>query len=86
MESDNIYLKKPMEGKSSRLLQNIERGIAYTQSWACCAEERKSASPQVFFVAPQRKLRLSKFNIVIKDLGSNPVELIIPSTKKLLIK
>jgi hypothetical protein len=29
MESDN-YMKKPMEGKSSRLLQNIERGVAYT--------------------------------------------------------
>jgi hypothetical protein len=33
---------------------------AYSQSWACGAEERKSASPQVFFVAPQCKLRFSK--------------------------
>jgi hypothetical protein len=31
MESDNNYMKKPMEGKSSRLLQNIERGVAYTK-------------------------------------------------------
>jgi hypothetical protein len=30
MEPDN-YLKKPVEEKSSRLLQNIERGVAYTK-------------------------------------------------------
>jgi translation elongation factor EF-Tu-like GTPase len=30
MESVNNYLEKPMERKSSRLLQDIERGVAYT--------------------------------------------------------
>jgi hypothetical protein len=33
------------------------------QCWACCAEERKSTSPQVcklFFDAPQLKRRFSK--------------------------
>jgi hypothetical protein len=32
--------------------------VTNVQSWAYCAEERKSAS--FFFVAPQRKLRFSK--------------------------
>jgi hypothetical protein len=30
------------------------------QSWAFCAEERKSTSPQAFFPAPQHKLRSSE--------------------------
>jgi hypothetical protein len=34
MEPDN-YLKKPMEGKSSRLLQNIERDAAYIKNNKC---------------------------------------------------
>jgi hypothetical protein len=32
----------------------------HKQRWACCAEECKSASPHVIFVALQRKLRFSK--------------------------
>jgi hypothetical protein len=41
-------------------LQNLSVNAysSYWQSWAYCAEERKSAS--FFFVAPQHKLRLSK--------------------------
>jgi hypothetical protein len=35
-----------------------EKDCSDSQSWACCTEERKSAS--IFFVAPQRKIGCSQ--------------------------
>jgi hypothetical protein len=56
---------KSIEQNREMLIITPSKMLGNTQRWACCAEERKSAIPQVFFCCAVTKTKVFKSVIAL---------------------